>query len=111
MTQDQTGQSIPRITLDKNDLYLEEPFTDAKVGTIRRLTPVHLSGDHDSSRQVRFVGQTQLVTSQGMVPVQFEIKATTLEQAVDAFPNVAHQAIHAMLEQARKERMAGAAGK
>ncbi len=66
--------------MDTANLYREETFTDRKVGAIRRLTPVKTDGSVDPSRQVVFLGQTQLLTNVGAVPLNFEIDAHSLEK-------------------------------
>ena len=88
------------------DLYREEVFTDRKVGSIRRLTPVDIDGGTDPGRPVLFVGQAQLLTAMGPVPLTFEIPASSLKQAIDKFPDAAQKAVdHTVdeLEQLRRE--------
>ena len=58
-------------------LYLEEMFTDRRVGTIQRLTPVTRDGGPDQTRSVVYVGQTQVLTPAGGLPITFEIEATS----------------------------------
>ena len=41
-------------TMDAAQIYREETFTDRKVGTIRRLTPVAADGSVDAARPVLF---------------------------------------------------------
>lgn len=96
--------SIEEITVDPDDLYFEESFTDQKVATIRRLTPIKSDGSPDPSRPVLYTGQTQLMTQVGPVPVQCQIEATTLEEAVQKFPESVKQAIEKMLEEAKEMR-------
>ncbi len=66
-------------------LYREEVFSDRKVGTIRRLTPVKVDGSVDPARTTLFVGQTQVLTAMGALPLSFEIDAANLEEAVAKF--------------------------
>ena len=61
-------------TMDSTQIYREETFTDRKVGTIRRLTPVTADGSDDSTRPVVFVGQAQIMTPMGAVPISFELE-------------------------------------
>lgn len=68
-----------------DDLYREEVFTDQRVGTIRRMTPVTAEGVEDSSRAVQYVGQTQLLTPAGALPLSFEIEAGSLGEAARKF--------------------------
>ena len=60
-----------RQTMDSTEIYREETFTDRRVGTIRRLTPVGADGSPDAARPVIFVGQAQVMTPMGAVADQF----------------------------------------
>ena len=62
--------------MDAAALYQEEMFTDRKVGAIRRLTPVTSDGAVDATRPVLFVGQAEIMTNMGPVPINFEIEAS-----------------------------------
>ena len=88
------------------ELYREEVFTDRKVGTIRRLLPVRADGESDPGRKTIFVGQAQLLTAVGAVPLNFEIEADSLDQAVEKFSDAAQKAVERTvddLEQLRRE--------
>ena len=69
-------------TMDSAQIYREEIFTDRRVGTIRRLTPVDADGTADAPRPVVFVGQAQVMTPMGAVPISFELEAATLDAAI-----------------------------
>ena len=73
---------MPEFKLDANDLYTEEVFTDRRVGSIRRLQPVSADGQPDAGRPVLFVGQTQILTPMGALPLTFEIPAGSLGEAL-----------------------------
>lgn len=73
-------------TVDRNNLYREESFTDVKVAAIRRLTPVKPDGTDDKNREPIFMGQTQLLTPEGPVMLQSLLDAKTFEEAMDEFP-------------------------
>ncbi len=92
------------LEIDAADLYREEIFTDRRVGTLRRLTPVTKDGDEDRGRPVRFVGQAQLWTQMGPLPITFEVDASDLESAVRAFPEAARIALEQTMEEARELR-------
>lgn len=79
--------------MDPAALYREEIFTDRKVGTIRTLTPVKADGSNDASRPMIYVGEAQLLTSMGAVPITFEIAAGSLEEAVKKFAEHAKEAV------------------
>src|SRR2546423_1519195 len=81
------------IKVDPNSLYLEEIFTDRRVGTIRRLTPVKKDGTRDAAKAVLYVGETQVLTPAGALPIGFEIGAASLEEAAEEFGQLAKEAI------------------
>lgn len=91
-------------TMDANDLYLEEVFTDRRVGTIRRLTPVGADGDRDPGRPVLYSGQAQLFTAMGTIPIGFELPASSLSEAVRQFADAAKGAVDQTLEELQQLR-------
>ena len=95
---------MPEIKLDPNGLYREEIFTDRKAGTLRRLTPIKIDGSTDTTRAVLFSGQTQLLTPAGVLPLVFEIEATTLADALNKFPDAMKVALDEAIEEAREMR-------
>ena len=95
---------LPDIQVDSNNLYREEVFTDRKAGTLRKLVPVTADGAPDAVRAVVWSGQTQLLTPGGVLPLSFDIDATTLEQALERFPAAVHTALEAAIEEAREYR-------
>jgi hypothetical protein len=97
-------QQLPEIKLDAKDLYREEIFTDRKAGTLRRLVPVKSDGSDDSSRQVLYSGQTQLLTPAGVLPLSFELEGSSLEDACNKFPDAVKVAIEQAIEEAREMR-------
>jgi hypothetical protein len=93
--------------MDPNSLYREDLFTDRKVGAIRRLTPVKSDGSPDASRPVLFLGQAQLLTAVGALPLSFDIPAKTLDEAIAKFDESTKQAVeHAMHEIQEMRRQA-----
>jgi hypothetical protein len=89
-------------TFEKQNLCREESVTDLKIGSIRCLKPIKTDGTEDESRQVIFVGHTQLNSPQGLVPVQAALEATTLEKAIDEFPGAMKKALEEMMERAKQ---------
>ena len=81
------------IKVDPNALYLEEVFTDRRVGTIRRMTPVKEDGQRDPAKAVLYVGETQVLTPAGALPIGFEIGAGSLKEAAEKFGQLASEAI------------------
>ena len=95
---------LPDVKLDAASLYQEDVFTDRRAGTIRRLKPITANGDPDPSRQTLFSGQTQLLTPAGVLPLAFELEATSLEDACNKFPEAVKIAIEQAIEEAREMR-------
>jgi hypothetical protein len=89
-------------TVDRNSLYREESLTDLKAGSIRILKPVKLDGSDDESREDIFIGHTQIMSPQGMIPLQARLSANTLDAALDEFPGAMQQALAQMIEEVKK---------
>ena len=90
------ANSDPKSTelkLDPDKLYLEEVLTDRRIGTLRRLTPVTRDGAPDTTRAVSYVGETQILTPAGSIPIAFEIEAASLGEAAEKFGALAKEAI------------------
>lgn len=81
------------LKLDPDKLYLEEIFTDRRIGTIRRLTPVTKDGKPDEARAILYVGETQIMTPAGSIPIAFEIGAASVGEAAEKFGSLAKEAI------------------
>jgi hypothetical protein len=86
------------------DLYLEEIFTDRRVGTVQRLTPVTASGLPDPARQVIYVGQAQVMTPAGALPLSFEIPARSLAEAIAGFGDAAEGAVKETMQRLQEMR-------
>ncbi len=91
-------------TMDASSLYREEIVTDRKVGTIRVLTPVQANGSPDLARKVLYVGEAQLLTTAGALPLSFEIDAQSLEDAVSRYAGAARLAFERALEELQELR-------
>lgn len=94
----------PEIRMDANALYREEVFTDQKVGSIRVMTPVTANGDKDNSREVQYLGQAQMMTPAGALPLSFELPNTSLEAAVAGFSDAANQALEDTMQELQELR-------
>jgi hypothetical protein len=90
--------------MDAGSMYLEETFTDRRVGAIRRLTPVKSDGTVDPSRPAVFIGQAEIMTNMGPVPINFEIEGTSLDQAIAGFSAAATAAIERTVQQIQEMR-------
>ena len=92
------------IQVDRGNLFREETFTDLKVASIRRLTPVLPDGAPDPGREPAFFGESQLLSPAGPIPVQCPIEAATLEEAINRFPQALSRAVEEMLAAAEELR-------
>ena len=101
-TREQQGTND--IKVDPKALYLEEIFTDRRVGTIRRLTPVTKDGVRDQARPVLDAGETQVLTPAGALPIGFEIAAGSLEEAAEKFGQLAREAIERTVKELQELR-------
>jgi len=93
---------LGEIAVDQDNLYREETFTDLKVASIRRLTPVTAEGLDDTSRPTMFIGETTLMSARGPLPINCPIEAPTLTDAFNAFPEAVQAAVERMMEEARE---------
>jgi hypothetical protein len=91
-----------RVRVNQQNLYREETFSDLQVAVIRQLTPVKPNGEPDKTRKVLFAGQTQIITPQGPLPIQFPIDAKNLQQALDLFPEAMEAYVENLMAQARE---------
>jgi hypothetical protein len=91
-------------TMESTQLYREDIFTDRKVGTIRRLTPVTADGADDAARSVLFVGQAQVMTPMGALPISFELEALSLDVAVSKFGAAAELAVQQTMRELQEMR-------
>lgn len=92
----------PDLTMNIADMYREENFTDRKIGNIRRLTPIDANGEPDANRDTIYIGQTQMMTNMGPLPLTFEIEATSLGEACQGFADAAKLAVERTIEEARE---------
>jgi len=95
-------ESGPEIKMDPAELVKEEVYTDSRVGTIRKLTPVTVDGEADASRAVQFIGATQIMTPGGALPLNFEIEADSLGAAVEGFGDAAKMAVERTMEELKE---------
>jgi hypothetical protein len=91
-------QSIDNMQIDGSNLWKEENFTDLKVGSIRKLTPIKIDGSEDTDRQASWSATTNIMTPSGALPISGDIDAVTLEEAVNKFPEAIQEAIKKLQE-------------
>ncbi len=98
------NDTTEQLSMSGAELFREETFTDQKIGSIRRLTPVDADGNQDASRQVQFFGQTQVLTPAGPLPISFELEASNLNEAADGFAEAAEQALEKTMQELQELR-------
>ena len=96
------GRSVQDLDVDVDKLYREEVFTDLGAASVRRLTPVKADGSDDPERPVLFLGDTQIMTQMGALPLQFPLDAATLEEAFTAFGPAVNEAVEKLNDRARE---------
>ncbi|HPG71752.1 MAG TPA: hypothetical protein PLT21_06945 [Syntrophales bacterium] len=94
---DDTAQRKVKVNLQ--NLYREEMYTDMRTAALRQLTPVKPNGEIDKTRKFLFVGQTNIMSPQGPLPVQFPIDAKNLQEAAEKFPDVMEQFLAKLAEE------------
>jgi len=90
------------LTVDVDNLYREESFTDLRSANVKRLTPVTADGEVDPSRPTQFIGDTTLMTQMGPIPVQFPLNTQSLREAFEMFPQGVGEAIERLQERAQE---------
>ena len=101
---DPQTQPLSEIKLDITNLYKEEVFTDLRVGSLKQLTPVTKEGDRDLARPIVFIGETQLMSQVGPLPVQTHIEAENLQGAIERFPAAIQTAVEAMIDEVKEHQ-------
>jgi hypothetical protein len=86
-------------TVDRANLYREETITDLKVASIRRLVPIKPDGTDDHGRTEIFMGQSQVMTPDGPLPLQARLPANNLSEAYEGFHGAMQQALSEMIQQ------------
>ena len=100
--QDAAVRDVKNLKMERDRLYLEEVITDLAAGTIRRLTPITASGAPDESRETLYMGQAQVLSAMGPLPLQFELAANNLDEAVEMFASAAEAAVRRMVDEIKE---------
>jgi hypothetical protein len=96
--------NAPEPKMDSQDLYREDLYSDRRVGTIRVMTPVKSDGTPDPTRATSYVGQAQIMTPAGALPLSFEIDAKTLAEACEGFAEGAKLAFEETMKELQEMR-------
>ena len=91
-------------TMDANELYREELYTDRKLGTLRVMLPVKPDGSPDGARPALYVGEAQLMTNMGPLPISFEIDADNLADAIARYGEAAKAGVEQTLRELQELR-------
>ena len=86
------------------DLWMEEVYTDRRIGTLRKLTPVKGDGARDPDREVQWVGETQVLSQIGTLPITFALEAKSLDEAAKKFGPEAKKAIERTVRELQEMR-------
>lgn len=91
------------------NLFKRQAYTDFETGELIVCTPIKKSGRPDKSRETLFIGQSNVALFFDVPDFvfQFDIKADTLEQAVDSFDKIAKEAAATTIERIQEEHKKG----
>ena len=103
-------RSTADAAMDATSLYREEIVTDRKVGTIRMLVPITAAGAPDGSRPTLYSGEAQIMTNMGALPVNFDIEAATLAEAVAKYGDAARAGIERTMHELQELRRQASSG-
>jgi hypothetical protein len=98
------SDELSELKMDPASLYREDVYTDRRMGTIRVMTPVTGEGTIDLTRAILYVGETQILTSVGALPVVFEIEAKSLGEAAEKFADAAKVGVERTMRQLQELR-------
>jgi hypothetical protein len=92
------------IQMDASSLWREEIVTDRRAGTIRLLVPIRSDGSADPARATHYVGEVQIMTQAGPLPISFEIEAKTLAEAIERYGPGAKAAVERTIAELQELR-------
>lgn len=90
--------------MDAKALYREEIYTDRKMGTLRVMLPVTAEGVPDSTRPTLYLGEAQLMTNMGPLPISFDIEAGSLADAIAKYGEAAKTGVEQALRELQEMR-------
>ena len=85
-------------------LYREEVYTDRAAGTLRVLVPVTKDGAPDSARPTVYMGEAQILTNMGPLPISFEIDASSLADAIARYGEAAKEGVENAMRELQEMR-------
>jgi hypothetical protein len=90
--------------MDAASLYREEVYTDRAAGTLRVLVPVKADGSTDGTRPTLYLGEAQILTNMGPLPISFEVEALTLAEAVANYGEAAKVGVERAVRELQEMR-------
>ena len=94
----------PESKMDAASLYREEIYTDRAAGMLRVLVPVTRDGGPDQTRPTVYVGEAQILTNMGPLPISFEIDAITLGEAVQKYGEASKEGVDRAMRELQELR-------
>jgi hypothetical protein len=86
---------------------MEEIFTDRRIGTIRRLTPVNEEGQRDTARAVLYMGETQGPHARRRAADRLRDRRRLARRAAEKFGQLAKEAIERTVKELQELRRPG----
>jgi len=99
---EQEIEGLESLSIDTANLFREESITDLKAATVRKMVPIKPDGSDDTDRNVKYIGDTTLMTQMGPIPVQFPLEANSLEEAFSLFPAGIKEAVEKLNDRAKE---------
>ena len=99
---EQEIEGLESLSIDTANLFREESITDLKAATVRKMVPIKPDGSDDNDRNVKYIGDTTLMTQMGPIPVQFPLEANSLEEAFSLFPAGIKEAVEKLNDRAKE---------
>ena len=96
--------SVRDAKMDPTSLYREEIYTDRAAATLRVLVPVTKDGAADPARPTVYLGEAQILTNMGPLPINFEIDATSLADAVAKYGDAAKAGVESAMRELQEMR-------
>lgn len=101
---DRQTQRMPEMAMDATSLYREEIYTDRSASTLRVMVPVKTDGTKDGARPTLYLGEAQIMTNMGPLPVSFEIEAKDLTEAVERYGEAAKVGVERAVRELQEMR-------
>ncbi len=98
------GSRAAEARMDATSLYREEVYTDRAAGTLRVLVPVRADGAPDGKRPTLYIGEAQILTNMGPLPISFEVEGKSLAEAVENYSEAAKSGVERAVRELQELR-------